>query len=209
MCWGPGQGARITKGAHLLPARLPGPACHGASPWAPRAPPPTALPAPSHAHSLPLCPRLPDAGLPARWALRHRARSSRGLVARSRVCCRPGPSPTSKPQSHHALPGTKRIPSPIGGNSEPAQEDRRRPRHTSCPDGLWGQFCSPARLPTPRAEAAPQGKGLDSGDLYPPRGLPNPRPPQHVSHSELEDPCTPLRLGQTQKAFVYVSSLRG
>lgn len=40
MCWGPGQGARITKGAHLLPARLPGPACHGASPWAPRAPPP-------------------------------------------------------------------------------------------------------------------------------------------------------------------------
>lgn len=209
MCWGPGQGARITKGAHLLPARLPGPACHGASPWAPRAPPPTALPAPSHAHSLPLCPRLPDAGLPAWWALRHRARSSRGLVARSRLCCRPGPSPTSKPQSHHALPGTKRIPSPIGGNSEPAQEDRRRPRHTSCPDGLWGQFCSPARLPTPRADAAPQGKGLDSGDLYPPRGLPNPRPPQHVSHSELEDPCTPLRLGQTQKAFVYVSSLRG
>lgn len=170
---------------------------------------PTALPAPSHAHSLPLCPRLPDAGLPARWVLRHRARSSRGLVARSRLCCRPGPSPTSKPQSHHALPGTKRIPSPIGGNSEPAQEDRCRPRHTSCPDGLWGQFCSPARLPTPRAEAAPQGKGLDSGDLYPPRGLPNPRPPQHVSHSELKDPCTPLGLGQTQKAFVYVSSLRG
>lgn len=52
VCWGPGQGARITKGAHLLPARLSGPACHGASPWAPRAPaPPPCLPHRTHTAS--------------------------------------------------------------------------------------------------------------------------------------------------------------
>lgn len=141
---------------------------------------PTALPAPSHAHSLPLCPRLPDAGLPAWWALRHRARSSRGLVARSRLGCRPGLSPTSKPQSHHAPPGTKRIPSPIGATVSLLKRTAVALGTRAVRMVCGGSSAAPLGSPLLGQRQHPRGRGWTPGTCIPHGACPI---PGHLSTS--------------------------